>query len=83
MEAKQSEADRRRVEVLREGYELEAALQAGIERLCAESFRRGEAVMVEIDGKVLLEGPEGRCRLLPEGRRLTWEDLKFDDSPAV
>ena len=30
MEAKQSEADRRRAGVLREGYEIEAALQAGI-----------------------------------------------------
>ena len=82
MSTERSDADRRRMAVLREGFEIEAALRAGVDRLRAESFARGEAVVVEIDGKVLLEGPEGHYRPAPLDRALTWDDLRFDDSSA-
>lgn len=83
MSTERSDADRRRMAVLREGFEIEAALRAGIDRLRAESFQRGKAVVVEIDGKVLLEGPEGHYRPLPQGRRLTLDDLRFEESSAA
>ena len=70
-------------EGLRLGFAMEAAMQAGIERMRAESFAKGLSVVVEIDGETLLEGPEGHFRPVPDDdRRLTREDFEFAKEPS-
>ena len=64
-------------EALREAVSVAIALEAWGERFRAEKFARGEALVVGRDGKAFLEGPEGHFRPVPEGRPLTWEDIKF------
>ena len=64
-------------EALREALSVAIALEQWGERFRTEKFARGEAVVVGRDGKAFLEGPEGRFRPIPEGRRLTLEDIKF------
>ena len=74
------ESSKERAEIeegLKLGFAMEAAMQAEIERMRAESFAEGLSVVVEVNGQTLLEGPEGHYRPVPEDRRLTREDFEF------
>ena len=64
-------------EALREAVSVAIALEEWGEQFRASSFARGEAVVVGRHGKAFLEGPEGHFRPVPEGRPLTWEDIRF------